>query len=173
MKSMRLALPLLFVALTTFAGEVKVTLSGLHICCSACVAAINTSVKGVSNAKVVVDKDGGRILIAGTDAAAAQAAVDALAAAGFAGKSDSKDVVMKDDSGVAEGKVTKLELNAHNCCGKCAHDMDVVIKAIPGVKGTTIKPKIANFTVTGNFDAKAVIKALNDAGFHATSGTKK
>lgn len=173
MKSIRFALPLIILGASTFAGEVKVTLSGLHICCSTCVAAINTATKSLSGAKVVVDKDGGRVLIVATDTAAAQSAADAIAGAGFQGKSDNKEIVIKEDSGAAEGKVAKLELNAHNCCGKCAHDMDVAIKAVPGVKGTTIKPKIASFTVTGNFDAKAVIKALEDAGFHPASGAKK
>ena len=36
-----------------------------------------------------------------------------------------------------------------------------------GVKSDTAKGKVTTFVVEGDFDAKAVVKALNDAGFHA------
>ena len=31
--------------------------------------------------------------------------------------------------------------------------------------GDTVQPKTADFEVTGDFDAAAVVKSLNDAGF--------
>jgi mercuric ion binding protein len=34
------------------------------------------------------------------------------------------------------------------------------------VTGDTTQPKTAAFEVTGDFEAAAVVKALNDAGFH-------
>ena len=37
-----------------------------------------------------------------------------------------------------------------------------------GVKGVEIKPKSRSFTVSGDFEGTAVIKALNDVGFHVS-----
>jgi copper chaperone CopZ len=156
-------------SLSVSAAETKVLVSNVHICCKACVDGINKALTGVKGVKSTVDKDNGTVALVADDTASAQAAVDALEGAGYYGKTDSKDVVMKDTSGAPAGKVAKLEVsNIHNCCGKCTTAIDKAIKAVPGVKDTTAKAKVTEFTVTGDFEAKAVVKALNDAGFQAT-----
>lgn len=154
---------------TAFGAETKVLVSDVHICCKACVGGIEKALKDVKGVKYTVDKDKGSVALVADDTASAQAALDALAGAGFQGKSDSKDVAMKDNSGAPAGKVATLEVsNIHNCCGKCTEAIDKAVKAVAGVKDTTIKAKQTTFTVTGDFEAKALVKALNDAGFHAT-----
>ena len=40
------------------------------------------------------------------------------------------------------------------------------IKAVPGVKADTAKSKVGTAEVTGDFDAAALVEALNKAGFH-------
>ena len=37
---------------------------------------------------------------------------------------------------------------------------------VAGVKEEDVKPKEGSFTVKGDFDAAALVKALNEAGFH-------
>ncbi len=152
-----------------FAGETTVVVSHVHLCCKSCVDGVTQALKDVADVKFVIEKDTEKVTLTAKDNASAQAAVDAMAGAGYQGSTDSKDVVMKDNSGAPEGKVKKLEVsNIHNCCGKCTTAIEKAIKSVPGVASTTAKPKITSFSVEGDFDAKAVVKALNDAGFHAT-----
>ena len=93
--------------------------------------------------------------------------MDALAAGGFHGDTGSKDITMKDDSGAKAGKVKTLSLTGiHNCCGNCNTAIKATLKKVDGVTGDTAKAKDGSFTVTGDFDAAALVKALNDAGFH-------
>jgi copper chaperone CopZ len=56
--------------------------------------------------------------------------------------------------------------NVHNCCGACTTALKNTLKKVEGVKGDTVKAKADTFEVTGDFDAEAVVKALNAAGFH-------
>ena len=77
-------------------------------------------------------------------------------------------MTVKEDSGVKAGKVKSLTLtNVHNCCGACTKAIKDSLKKVEGVNGDTVKAKADTFEVTGDFDAEAVIKALNAAGFHA------
>jgi copper chaperone CopZ len=146
-------------------AEVTVKLEGVHICCGACVKGINAA---AGTAKVDVDKDGASVTIHAADNAAAQKVVDALAAAGYHGESDSKEVTMKNDSGAPSGKVTKLTVTGiHNCCGGCAKAIVSAVKDVEGVQAPDLKGKVTTFTVEGNFDAAKLIEALYDAGFHA------
>jgi mercuric ion binding protein len=167
-----LVLALAFVAAMSgqiFGAETKVVVSSMHICCKSCVDGITKALTAVPDVKFSVDKDSESVALMAKDTAAAQAAVDALAGAGYHGKTDSKEVMMKESTGVPDGKVTKLEVSdIHNCCGKCTSAIDKAVKAVPGVKSTNAKAKITTFTVEGDFEAKAVVKALSDAGFHAT-----
>ena len=74
---------------------------------------------------------------------------------------------MADDSGATAEKVKSLTLTGvHNCCGACTRTIQAAVKKVPGVSGDTCKAKADTFDVTGEFDAAAVVKALNDAGFH-------
>ena len=99
--------------------------------------------------------------------AAAQKALDALAAGGFHGTTDSKDLKIKDDSGAPKGKVKTLTLEGvHNCCGKCNTGITGAVGKVAGVTGNTAKAKTDTFEVTGEFDAEELIKALNAAGYH-------
>ena len=71
------------------------------------------------------------------------------------------------DSGVAKGKVKSLTVTGfHNSCGGCVKSFRDAIKAVPGVKGDNAKAKVGTAEVTGNFDAAALVEALNKAGFH-------
>jgi periplasmic mercuric ion binding protein len=147
-------------------AETKVVLKGVHLCCPACVKAVAGILKEAGS-KGMCDKDAGTVTITAADDQAAQKAVDALAAGGFHGTSDNKDITVKDDSGVTKGKVKTLSLEGvHNCCGACCKAIKATVKKVDGVKADTAKPKATSFEVTGDFDAAELVKALNDAGFH-------
>jgi copper chaperone CopZ len=148
-------------------AETKVELKGTHLCCGNCVKAVGAIIKDIDDVKAKCDQQNGTITLTAKDDAAAQKAIDALAAGGFHGDTGNKDLKVKDDSGVSAGKVKSLTLTgAHNCCGNCCKTIKATVKKVEGVTGDTAKPKGETFEVTGDFDAEALIKALNDAGFH-------
>src|SRR5262249_38695589 len=93
--------------------------------------------------------------------------LDALAAGGFHGDTGNKDLAIKDDSGAPQGKVKGLTVSgAHNCCPACCKALKATVKKVDGVKEETAKPKASTFSVSGDFDATELVKALNAAGFH-------
>lgn len=147
-------------------AETKVELKGVHLCCPACVKAVGGILKG-AGVKGACDQKGRTVTIIAADAASAQKAVDALLAGGFHGSTASKDVTIKDDSGATAGKVKALTVTgAHNCCGACCKAIKATVAKVAGVKADTATPKATTFEVSGDFDAAALVKALNEAGFH-------
>src|SRR5262245_17532210 len=86
-------------------AETTVVLKGTHLCCPACVAAVGEILKKVDGVTGKCDRAANSVTITAPDAATAQKAIDALAAGGFHGDTGNKDVAVKDDSGVAKGKV--------------------------------------------------------------------
>jgi copper chaperone CopZ len=148
-------------------AETKVEVKGVHLCCGACVKGVATALKGMEGVNAACDRDEGTVTITATSAATAQKALDALGDAGYYGTVDAKGLAIKPVSNLPGGKVTSLSLsNTHNCCKQCCVAIKKAVGSVAGVKGDTAKPKTADFDVTGNFDAAAVVKALNDAGFH-------
>jgi copper chaperone CopZ len=158
-------------ALLTIAGaaraETKVEIKGTHLCCAACVKAVGTVLKEIDGCQGKCDTKAGTISLTCKDDATAQKAVDALAAAGFHGDTGDAATKIKDDSGATAGKVKSLTVTGvHNCCGACCKAIKAACKKCEGVTGDTAKPREDTFEVTGDFDAAALVKALNAAGFH-------
>ncbi|HLW64996.1 MAG TPA: heavy-metal-associated domain-containing protein [Gemmataceae bacterium] len=157
----------LLVFVATAPAETKVELKGVHLCCPACTKAVGDILKKVDGVQGMCDKDAGTVTITAKDDATAQKALDALAAGGFHGTTDSASLKIKDDSGVKAGKVKTITLTGvHNCCGACCKGIKTAVKKVDGVTGDTAKPKLNTFEVTGNFDAAELVKALNEAGYH-------
>ncbi len=162
-----LSLGLVLVLAGAVRAETTVVVKGTHLCCGMCLAAVGKIVKTVDGAAAKCDQKEKTITITAPDAATAQKAVDALSAGGFYGTIDSKDVKFKEDSGVTKGKVKTLTLEGvHDCCGMCANAIKAAVKKVDGVTGDTVKAKSDTFEVTGDFDAEALVKALNGAGYH-------
>lgn len=148
-------------------AEVKVDVKGTHLCCPACVKAVDGILKKIDGVTGKCDSAAGTISITAKDDATAQKALDALAAGGFHGDTGSKSLVIKDDSGVKKETVKSLTLTGiHNCCGSCNTKIKNTLKTVKGVTGDTAKGRADTFDVTGEFDAEDVVKALNAAGFH-------
>ncbi len=165
---------LFYLSITTvlvlFAGnafaEEKVSLSDLHLCCGKCVKGVNGAIDKVDGATATFDKDAGTGVVTATDKATAQKAIDALAAAGFHGKIEGSSVAFPDDSG-ARGKVKSITVSEiHNCCGSCVKGLTKAVNSVEGAKVDNLEKKDTSFTVSGNFDAKKLVKAINDAGYH-------
>ena len=148
-------------------AEVSVTLSKVHLCCGACVKAVEGAVAKIEGASVEVDQKAGKLVVKADDAKITRKAIGAIGRAGFHGESDHKKIKLPNNSGVKAGKLERLELiNVHNCCGGCNKAIKDALASVDGVVGDTAKPKSKTLVVEGNFDGLAVIKALNSAGFH-------
>ena len=146
--------------------ESKVEVKGVHLCCGACVKGVATALKGVDGASAACDQKADTVTITASGEATAQKALDALTGAGYFGTIDAKGLTIKTVSGLPSGKVKAISLtNSHNCCRSCGTAIQKAVKSVPGVSGETVQPKKADFEVTGDFDAAALVKALNDAGF--------
>ena len=150
------------------AAETKVEVKNTHLCCNRCVQVVGQILEKVDGVTGKCDRAARTISITAKDKESAQKAVDALAAGGFTGTIDNKEVTIKDDSGVTKGKVKTLTLTGiHNCCNACNQGINEALGKVKGVTGNTAKARSETFEVTGDFDAEEVIKTLNAAGFHA------
>jgi copper chaperone CopZ len=147
-------------------AESKVEVKGVHLCCGACVKGVATALKGVEGVKPACDQKGKTVTITASDDATAQKALDALFDAGYFGTIESSGFTVKPVSNLPAGKVKSLSLsNSHNCCKQCCVAIKKAVGAVSGVSGDTAQPKKADFDVNGDFEAAAVVKSLNDAGF--------
>src|SRR5688572_19753704 len=154
-------------ALTLSAGAADVTakISGVHLCCSACVKGVEKAVATVKGATTSVDADAETVSLTGADTATVQKAADALVAAGYFGKSADASIKMTADTGATGKKVQSLKLEGvHLCCGKCVSAVDKAVKSVSGVKEHTATKNAASFEVTGDFNDKEVVEALHKAG---------
>jgi len=157
----------LLAPLAAQAADYSVTLSNVHLCCGSCVSDAKDAVKPVTGASAAADKASHSIKITAFTVATAQKAVDALVAAGFYGEpSDAKIHVAA--MVAPEGNVHTLKLSdAHLCCDKCVAAVNKAVTAVHGVVGTTAAKDADSYEITGDFNAREVVAALNAAGFAA------
>lgn len=148
-------------------AEVSVKISKMHLCCGACVKGVEGALKKVEGATVKVDQDDSSAVVSAADKKTARKAIGAIARAGFHGVTDDEKLKMPENSGVKEGKTKRLELiGVHNCCGGCNKAIKAAIAKVDGVEADTAKAKSNSIVIEGDFEGLAVVKALNDAGFH-------
>jgi periplasmic mercuric ion binding protein len=153
-----------FLSYASFAVT-KVILSDVHTCCVTCQEAIEHAVLGVKGASVTVDRDTNRVTISASDDSVAQAALDAVANAGFYGKSDNDKVALK--AAAVDGKSSSAQFAGfHNCCGGCSAALEDAVKSIAGVQTVTVSNR--SCLVKGDFNVASVLKAINKAGFSAS-----
>jgi len=159
-------LALLTVCALTFAAraeDVTAKISDVHLCCKKCVGLAEKAVATVHGAKAVADMDAGTVTITASDKTTAQKAADALVAKGFFGTSS--DVTIDATTGAKDAKVKTIEIkDLHLCCDKCVKAVDKTVKAVPGVTGDTASKGATSFTVTGDFNDKDVMTALQKEG---------
>jgi copper chaperone CopZ len=153
------------------AGEVKI--DGVHICCGQCVNIVQKTLKdvtGVSDAKA--SKDSGTITLTAADDRAADAAIDALAKAGFRGNAKHGDKVLafpaaNADKGAKADAITIT--GVHLCCPACYGAAEKALKSVDGVTAVASDKKNKTLEVTGKgVDMNAALEALFAAGFQAS-----
>jgi len=144
------------------AGEV--TISGVHLCCGACVKAVEGAfpdVKGVTN--VSVDKDAGTVKFDADDEDAAKSGLKALAKAGFGGSAKMGDDELKFPTGNVKKDAKGDEVTVrgvHNCCGGCVKAIEAALKGVDGVTEVDVKKKVC--TIKGSdVSHSALIEALH------------
>jgi copper chaperone CopZ len=148
-------------------AETKVEISNVHLCCPACIKSVGAAVKTVEGVKAKCDQKAKTVALSAPDDETAQKAIEALAAAGFHGRLDTKAVHFPRDSGAGDGKVSTLTVTGiHNCCGACTKLIKSAVKKVKGVTGDTVKAKAKTFEVTGDYEARDLVRALHEAGFH-------
>ena len=149
-------------------NEIRVELRGVHLCCQGCVNAADAALMSVEGVNSRCDMEKRTVALTARDDAAAQKALDAIAAAGFYGSTDHEQWAMKPVSSILRGKVKSLKVSGiHNCCGPCCEAIKGAIATVDGVTGDTARPRATSFEVTGNFSAAHLVRALNSAGFSA------
>ena len=162
-----------FVGEAPSAGQARargdpVEVTGVHLCCQGCVDAVDAAVKNVAGVTSRCDMERKTVSLTASDGAAAQKALDAIAAAGFHGGTDDARLAMKAVSSIPRGRVKSLKVSGiHNCCGLCCKAIKEAIATVDGVTGDTAAPGATTFQVTGAFEAAALVTALNAAGFSA------
>jgi periplasmic mercuric ion binding protein len=163
--ALSLGLAAMFLVGAVRAAEVKIT--GVHVCCGACVKAINAALKDVAGVTKAAAEEDGTVSFDAADEKAAAAGIAALAKAGFHGNAKSGDKALAFPKvEIAQGaKADSVTVTGiHLCCGACYKATD---EALKGLGTITNDKKAKTVTVTGKgIDVAAVIAALNKAGFH-------
>ena len=148
-------------------AETIVTISETHLCCGQCLRAVEATLKDMAGVTHKSSQEAKTIELTAESDAAAQKAIDALAAAGFYGKLSSDKVKYKPVA-ASDAAVEKLEVSGvHNCCGACTMAIKKAVSSVSGVTGTNVKNKDTAFAIEGKFKPADVVKALLDAGFYA------
>ena len=146
-------------------AETSTKISEVHLCCPSCVKGVEKAVADFQGVTATVDKEAGTVTLTGPEKAAVQKAANALVAAGYFGKSSDTGIKMLNDTGAKGKKVQTLKLEGvHLCCGKCVSAVDKAVKSVPGVKEQTAKKNAESFEVTGDFNDREVLEALQKAG---------
>ena len=160
-----LAVVILTLGWSAEAAEISVKLSSVHLCCNSCVKGVDKAISSVAGATAESDKDAGSVTIKAPDSATAQKAVDALVAAGYFGTSSDAAIKVKARSGAKNTKVQSLKVTGvHLCCAKCVTSVNDALAKVDGVKGNTAAKGADSFEITGDFNGKDAMVALNKAG---------
>ncbi len=165
MKNLLVPIALVSALTLSVKAEVSTKISDVHLCCQSCVKGVEKAVADVKDVTANVDKDAGTVTLTGPDKAAVQKAANALVAAGYFGKSGDSGIKLANNTGAKGKKVQTLKLEGvHLCCGKCVSAVDKAVKSVSGVKEHTAKKNAETFDVTGDFNDREVLDALQKAG---------
>jgi copper chaperone CopZ len=146
-------------------ADASVKLSDVHLCCGACVTAVDKALAEVKGVTGKADRATKSIVLTGADVAVVQKGADALVAAGYFGKSDNPAVKLNADTGAKGQKVQSLKIEGlHLCCNQCVSAVDETVKKVAGVKEQDATRNAKTFTVKGDFNDKEVFDALQKAG---------
>jgi copper chaperone CopZ len=149
-------------------AEQTVTLSDVHICCHSCVNSINKTLGGIDGLTTTVSQEDGTVVLKAADTATLQKGTDTLIGAGFFAKSSDPSVKINAPTGAKDQTVQTVTVEGlHLCCGKCVKILNEILVTVPGVTTNTAAKGVDSFTVTGNFNDKALFDALQKGGLTA------
>lgn len=152
-------------------SPVVVSVSDIHLCCGACVKAVQKA-GGIDGVQIEVSQDEGTAQLTAGTYKDIQSALESIAKAGFSGKIEDETQAGKvrfPEIKTPDGNVKKLTVrHIHNCCRGCSDAIVEAIESVDGVQSNTVKPKVEEFVVEGNFDAGEVVAAIQEAGFYPT-----
>jgi copper chaperone CopZ len=154
-------------------AKVTVTISEMHVCCGACIKAIEKAAAKVPGVEAKVEQesgeqDEGMAVLTAANYETIQKAIDEIAKAGFHGDLDS-DKVKFAPIKTAPGNVKQLEIGyIHNCCKGCSKSINEALGEVKGVTTKSVEPKKSSFVVEGDFDPADLVKELLEAGFYPT-----
>jgi len=150
---------------TAAAAECTAKITDVHLCCKGCVSGVEKAVAKVPDAKAEVDQDAKTVTITAPDAATAQKAADALVAAGYFGKVADETVKLDAATGAKDQQVKSLKVEGvHLCCAKCVKAVDKAVASVSGAKSHTATKGAKSFEVTGDFNDKELLTALQKEG---------
>jgi periplasmic mercuric ion binding protein len=153
--------------------KVTVTVSEMHVCCGACIKAIEKAIAKVPGVEGKVEQESGEegegmATLSAANYELIQKAIDEIAKAGFHGDLDS-DKVKFAPIKTAPGNVKQLEIaNIHNCCKGCSKSINEALGEVKGVTTKSVEPKKSSFVVEGDFDPADLVKELLESGFYPT-----
>jgi copper chaperone CopZ len=146
-------------------ADSSVKLSDVHLCCQSCVKGVQKAVATVPGVKAESDMDSETVSLTAPDAATLQKGVDSLIAAGYYGKSSDPAIKVSADTGAKDQKVKSLKVaDTHLCCPSCVKAVNKALKDVNGVTGNTATKGATSFEVTGDFNEKDVMAALQKNG---------
>ena len=156
---------ILALTLAAAQADTSVKLTDVHLCCQSCVKGVDKAVAKVSGVKATSDMDDKTVSLTGPDSATVQKAVDALVAAGYYGKSSDAAIKVSDETGAKDEKVKSLKVeDTHLCCGSCVKAVNKALGSVSGVTGTDAAKGATSFTISGDFNEKDAMAALQKAG---------
>ena len=164
---MKIILATITLALTLAAraADLTVSITEVHLCCPSCVKGVAKAVADVPGLTAKADQDSGTVTLTGPDAATVQKGADALVAGGYFGTSSDATIKLNADGGAKNQKVQSLKIEGvHLCCGKCVKAVSAALGTVSGVTGNTAAKGAKSFEVTGDFNDKDVLDALQKAG---------
>lgn len=152
-------------------SPVIVTIMEVHICCGACVKAIEKAAR-IDGVQVEVNEDERAVVLTAATYADVERSLEEIAKAGFFGQIEDDTQAGKvrfPEIKTPDGNVKKLTVrHIHNCCRGCSDAIIEAIESVDGVTSNTVKPKVESFVVEGDFDPGAVVEAIQNAGFYPT-----
>jgi len=164
---------LLALLVSTAAGSAEVTakITDVHLCCKSCVTGVEKAIAEVPDAKAAVDQEAGTVTLSGPDKETVKKAAGVLVKAGYFGKTGDSGIKLEANTGAKSKTVQSMTIeDVHLCCPKCVKAVDKAVKTVPGVKEQTATKGAKSFQVTGDFNEKDVMTALQEAGLTGKVG---
>ena len=155
-------------------GSVKVTLSGVHLCCKDCTDAVEALKEDkesglVEEGSISANRGDRTVVIEAASGADAMRAVQALFKLGFYGTSDNPAIAMPEGKDSEFTADTMSIRDVHLCCKGCVRDFNEAVESVEGVEESNAEGGASSVIVKGDgFNPYTVMKALRAAGFGGT-----